>query len=316
MAQALRVQVEVHHDWLLSAVPEPPEGLRRKLLEDARAVERAMSAVSSFEGRIHDELAGAADMITAEPWSERTEELRMEVDRLCTLLRAQLTYVERTFPPLLRAFWGPVAPPHLVKRSLDAATRAMTGTHRHGGAQPRLLPWVLFYLVRRDAARARRLAGQLPFSTRMRLATGYDAAYGKHLATLRAILKDDPPRHIKRGSSRMSSGKPSLKAPQGSQPAEQHDVAASEIPRSDEMVLREKRRKQATVGAILAAANADRERSNSRLSSAQAELAKSTKPLHVYKGDDFRWVDRLRVPAGFDVWRRVGMQKPQTPRRM
>lgn len=179
---------------------------------------------------------------------------------------------------------------------------------RPRGASLRFLSWVLHYLVRRDPKRAKLMAAQLPITTRLRLALGFEGTYGSQFAILRAILKDDAPAFIRRTSSRSSRGKPS---PKNIDKPQSETVNRFQDP---ETLDREKSRKQASVSAILAAANANRQAQ--RPIGSSVKLAASVTPLHLYQGDNFRWVDRLRAPKNFDVWQKVGMSKPATPRRL
>ena len=51
------------------------------------------------------------------------------------------------------------------------------------------------------------------------------------------------------------------------------------------------------------------------LPSSVREMAMSTTPLHNYGGDEFKWVNKFEAPK-FDLWGKIGVEKPKTPRRM
>jgi len=301
VAQHQRVQVEVHHDWLAASCEGLPDGHRRELLEHAKEVETALLAISRMEPRILGEIAALHTALGGDdPWSEEAQLLRDTVDALFTKLRSYLTKQEELLPPLLREHWGTDrCAPDYVQRTLAAAAKAP-----RGGGAVKLLPWILHYLRKRDPSRARIFVAQLPRMQRIRLAMGGGGAYTTHLETLRAILGVDAPAGMRKPPS--SAVAVAARTSQGD--------AVSAAAQEPDTAKREKARKQARMSAVLAAANSERH-SQTNASESVREMAMSTTPLHNYGGDEFKWVNKFEAPK-FDLWGKIGVEKPKTPRRM
>ena len=69
----------MHYNWLASRSGKMKGEQRQELLSYHRSIELELLAISRLEKKIIDELAGAADWTTSEPWSEQAQVLR---DRL------------------------------------------------------------------------------------------------------------------------------------------------------------------------------------------------------------------------------------------
>jgi len=139
---------------------------------------------------------------------------------------------------------------------------------------------------------------------RIRLAMGGGGAYTTHLETLRAILGVDAPAGMRKPPS--SAVAVAARTSQGD--------AVSAAAQEPDTAKREKARKQARMSAVLAAANSERH-SQTNASESVREMAMSTTPLHNYGGDEFKWVNKFEAPK-FDLWGKIGVEKPKTPRRM
>jgi len=222
------------------------------------------------------------------------------VGALCAEVRAHLSVQERLLPPLLRDHWGRISPPQLVTRSLKAAKGAVAkGAKSKGSDRPRFLMWVLHYLRRRDATRARYFQAQLPLLTRLHVAVRGQ----KHvhlLSYLRYIVQDEqPPSSIASNTVHAARDADDPYAPR----------------RPDDTVgnQHEKERRAGMVNAMLAAANA--ERVDVPASGAGVRtLAESQTPQHIYS-DGAGWANKhSRVPS--NLFKKIGIEQPATPRRI
>ena len=205
VSQQHAVEVAVHSDWLMAPTGRLDGDQRSEILSYHRAIELDMLGVSRLEKKLMDELRDAAAWTSSEPWSEVSQELRDRLQALCAQIRMHLATQESLVPEVLREFWGASAPPQLVTRSIAAAKKAEAAAAR-GRDAPKLLPWLLHYLQRRDPQRSRLFVAQLPLVKRLRLALGGGQAHVRLLQHLRCIVLDEEP-----AGGRDSASGPSLR---------------------------------------------------------------------------------------------------------
>jgi len=164
--------------------------------------------------------------------------------------------------------------------------------------------WVIHYLHRRDARRAQYFQAKLPMATRLRIALR-ERKHKRHLAYLRYIVRDAQP-----AASVMSNLVPPRPAV--------HDLENLDMPHrrgGDQIGLsHERQRRAGMVNAMLAAANAERIDVPTCNAGPTRSLAECWRPLHEYS-DGGDWADKHdKVPSNF--FKKIGIEKPSTPRRL
>jgi len=296
VSQQHAVEVAVHYDWLVAPTGKVESETRRGVLAYHRKVELEMHSISRLENKILEELASID-----EPWSEAAHELRSRVGALCTEVRAHLSEQERLLPPLLRDHWGRISPPQLVTRSLKASKGALAkgAKSKTSSDRPQLLMWVLHYLRRRDANRARYFQAQLPLMTRLHVALR-GQKHSHFLSYLRYIVQDQQPAS-------------SVVRHSAAQPKDPSDPHAPRRPDDSVGNQHERERRAGMVNAMLAAANA--ERIDVPASGVgMRSLAESQTPQHTYS-DGSGWAAKHeRVPS--NLFKKIGIEQPATPRRI
>ena len=98
VSQQHAIEVEVHYNWLASRSGKMKGEQRQELLSYHRSIELELLAISRLEKKIIDELAGAADWTTSEPWSEQAQVLRDRLTKLCAEIRMHLATQETLLP--------------------------------------------------------------------------------------------------------------------------------------------------------------------------------------------------------------------------
>ena len=263
-------------------------------------------AISRFEKLIIDELAGAADWTTSEPWSEQAEALRTRLNKLFADIRMHLATQETLLPELLRAHWGRASPPDLLIKSLNAAKRAQANAAK-GFDKPKLLMWMLHYLEKRSRTRAANVVGQLPFTKRIAIAFGRLLPHEKLLTHLRAIIEDEAPKDADEYAGGYVAARPSR--------ADDNDDDEAEPEQSTKTgTVHEMQRRAGMVNAVLAAANARRidvPLSDNAMSRA---LAASEDPLHKFKMDG-KWAHQAKAVPD-NLYKRIGIEATEAPRRL
>jgi len=116
VSQQHAIEVQVHYDWLAAPTGKMLGEQRQELLSYHRSIELELLAISRLEKKIIDELAGAADWTTSEPWSEQAQALRDRLNKLCAEIRIHLATQETILPDMLREHWGRVSPPPSARR--------------------------------------------------------------------------------------------------------------------------------------------------------------------------------------------------------
>ena len=304
VSQQHAIEVEVHYTWLASRSGKMKGEQRQELLSYHRSIELELLAISRLEKKIIDELAGAADWTTSEPWSEQAQVLRDRLTKLCAEIRMHLATQETLLPDILRETF-PSSPPQLVDKALTAAKKAQSNAARLTHHKPKVLMWMQHYLEKRSPSRAKAMIAKLPMTKRMAVAFGRLAPHADLLKNLRAIIddlqpgfKDDP-----------SEGRPSAvrksKADDDDEDDDEDPVKAT---------ANEKRQKAGMVNAVLAAANARRVDVPLNGNEMSRALAASEDPLHKFKMDG-NWVNKAKAVPD-NLYKKIGIDNIDAPRRL
>ena len=303
VSQQHAIEVSVYYDWLASPTGKMQGEQRQELLSYHRAIELELLAISRLEKKIIDELAGAADWTTSEPWSEQAQALRDRMHTLCADVRVHLATQETLLPDMLREHWGRVSPPQLIAKSIAASKRGQANAAK-GREKPKMLMWVLHYLERRSPARAKNMIAQLPFTKRMGISFGRQLAHSALLSNLRAIIDDTQPS----ASVDIIDYVPSVRHEDDD---EEDERPAGGPPGG---TVHEKQRRAGMVNAVLAAANARRIDVPLQDNSMARAMAASEDPLHKFKMDG-KWAERAKAVPD-NLYRKIGVEALDAPRRL
>jgi len=301
VSQQHAIEVSVHYDWLAQPTGKMKGEQRQELLAYHRSIELELLAISRLEGKIIEELAGAADWTTSEPFSEEAQELREKFTKLCNEIRVHLATQESILPPMLREYWGRVSPPSLVDKALAAAKRAQSIASK-GPDKPKMLMWIKHYLSKRSISRANQLVAKLPFNKRMAVQFGRMMEHDELIKYLRCIIEDKQPSD--------DSLQVDMKAIKAAQQQAEDEPSKPKGPGTG----REKQRKAGMVNAVLASANARRVDVPLQDNQMARQLASSEDPLHKFKMDG-AWQNKTKAVPD-NLYKKIGIDNIDAPRRL